>query len=639
MINPIIILELDQLLDQQDWYTAVGLTDGVTTLEPGYWYKTITIDGGTGLGFGTFWGAGYNTIKFQVGSFAVANEDYTEVSTFANLVSQNKSFLFDVDTQTIYVHFDGLDPYDVFTDKKIGYTIGFSKDTSGGYTTEGGIFFQPRLSNLSNISYSIDPFFFGVAQNPSASATILNDAGENIDDIATRNLFGSPARVKIGLPDDAFTEFKTLFTGRIANIPSVGQDEVNFSLKSERAFLTRKIPENFFADTIDDEKKRGKPYPLPFGKIYGQEAVRVSEAAGTVTYKLADTSTTIGTNGIKQIDAVYVDGVSNATYSDDLANGGFTIAGTEVKDGSTYLKVTADFIGVKDGSGDAITNGLEIARAILLEYEGTSYIAANYNLTEWAAAEADADDIGISLGGQGKAEKIEDILVKIARTLQGSFIYQPDGKITFRKKEEADARFYAQKKHQLSLEFAQYNELQYLSSATCNYAEDLNEKEFRSETDTSLESTVLSTYRVPNNQEFDTLLTSLTDAAAYALAIATDNQDIPPIFPVTLPLSSLPVTKIDNCDYVNLEVFNNVLVEVKRQEQDFYGDIKGIIRNISIDLNAYEVKLEVERIEDTSIVQEVWPYYWFIISQTGEPIVGGSDVYLQREDEAEWLTE
>jgi hypothetical protein len=167
----------------------------------------------------------------------------------------------------------------------------------------------------------------------------------------------------------------------------------------------------------------------------------------------------------------------------------------------------------------------------------------------------------------------------------------------------------------------------------------LNEKEFRSETDTSLESTVLSTYRVPNNQEFDTLLTSLTDAAAYALAIATDNQDIPPIFPVTLPLSSLPVTKIDNCDYVNLEVFNNVLVEVKRQEQDFYGDIKGIIRNISIDLNAYEVKLEVERIEDTSIVQEVWPYYWFIISQTGEPIVGGSDVYLQREDEAEWLTE
>jgi len=182
------LLEISNNREQTLWLCATGLSDGVTTLDPGIWVYPVTIVGDP-FGFDTSTidnVRDYNTVRHTVNSVSVGTTDYTEVSDFADLQTQNQSFFFseEDDSLRVYVHFDGLEPPNTFDSIFIGLTIPFSMtDAPGGYTSETGIFYAPRISSISDITQEVDPLFFGVVQNNTTTITLMNHENAALDDI------------------------------------------------------------------------------------------------------------------------------------------------------------------------------------------------------------------------------------------------------------------------------------------------------------------------------------------------------------------------------------------------------------------------------------------------------------------------
>ena len=369
--NPIGLIEIDLKEDQTLWLA----------LEPGLWYINLTLFNELDWADWLITPDPYNRTRKNVGSFFVGLTQYTEVSTVADLRTQNESFIWDGDDQIIYVHFDNFDPWYVFLDDliKIGVTIGYSSTANvNGYTSDTGIFYEPRISKMPVIKFQKDDLFFSTSQNSTASFSLINGDDDNVDDLITQTLFGNPVRAFMGYEELATADFKQVFTGRMDNVPSFGQLEIRFSMKDERGFLTRRIgtqlysnsdtgADYYYANLSDDNS--GLPVQLAFGKCRGILAVNVDEnespAPTNYTYKVAATDLP-GSNhfDITAISAAYVDGIAKTIVSSDLVNGTFEIAGTDVKDGTSFKAVTADIQGYKE-TGTLIENPLRFIEIIL----------------------------------------------------------------------------------------------------------------------------------------------------------------------------------------------------------------------------------------------------------------------------------
>ena len=642
------LLEISNNQKFSPFMCATGLSDGATTLSPGIWYYPITIIGDPyGFDADTVTNVrDYNTTRYTVNSVSVGTTDYTEVFDFADLETQNQSFYFSTESDSlrVYIHFDGLSQPETFRSVFIGLTIPFSMTTDpSGYTSEAGIFYAPRISSISSITEEVDPLFFGVTRNSTLNIELLNDENSTLDEIGKSNLFGNPAEILIVPDGQTYANAEKIFKGRVSNIPRVGQDVITMELQNERRFLTRQIPTNFYTntDTLSDyyyadlnDKYSGKPTPLIFGKVLGVPCIPLNEEAAPATYTFqvceTDISDTV-TRDIFAITKVYTeDGTDiTANVTADLTAGTFTVAKIYVEKlddtgaaTGNLLKIYADVSGYEDGAGNLVENGLEVLRLMLLAFYGYSYISSVYNTSEWAAAELTAYDVGYYIDDTMKLkEAIEDI----SASLLGNFIIQGDGLLTFRKRDITQrANYYITKDDNFTEEAAEYDSEQFLSSATVKHSLNFGAKEYREVTNLEYESDVVARYRTYRPKVFETFLNNLADAELYGNIIMEWKKTINPTFNVSVPL-----------EYRYILLNDVILAEMKRYIGEFYGNIRGWIPRRTIDLNNDLMIFTVEYIQDVNLIDSD-NIDGYILSQGNSYILAQDGNKLFRASGVEW---
>lgn len=384
ILEPVVLFEID-IGEPQDFWIA---------LEAGIWmFKVTNVTEGVTYDFqngafcyGSFENAGgpedlgTNEVIKIVNSFEVAGEQYTSVSGLANLRSTNKSFYYDAATTIIYVHFDGFDPPDVFTNKKIGVTAGFS--TRAIYLDDN--YYEERLKSAPQISFSKDPLFWGILRFSENTIDLLNGDGY-FDDFVQLDIYGQPARVKFGGPDLAYADFRTLFTGYVEKF-SVNAERFSVSVADDRKKLSRKLPVNYWdATTYADIKSSnvGKPIPLAWGDIRNAPVVCTNEdesgTPATYSFKICDTTN----HPIDAITKVYVNGVEVTPDSTTLATATFVLLTADYDPGD---KVTVDFTGYTK-TGLNILNNAGCERDELVHIRGETTGTANNMLNERVSTE------------------------------------------------------------------------------------------------------------------------------------------------------------------------------------------------------------------------------------------------------------
>ena len=142
-LDIIILFEVDLPLDNKIWINEGG---GIwkCNLIPG----DITITGSDGLV--GFYGT-KNKLFYFIQSMKVNTISFTKVSTYANLISQNKSFMYS--GSTIHVHFDNFDPPDVFSSILLGSVMGYCDridPANDGYYNN--IYYEPIIKSTINFS-------------------------------------------------------------------------------------------------------------------------------------------------------------------------------------------------------------------------------------------------------------------------------------------------------------------------------------------------------------------------------------------------------------------------------------------------------------------------------------------------------
>lgn len=428
---------------------------------------------------------------------------------------------------------------------------------------------------------------------------MLNGSENSLDDFAQRDLVGNVATTLLGYESIPYSEFRTMYTGKVSNVPRVQQNKVVVSIQSTRAFLKKKINTQYYSNTdatadyyyanlSDDDAD--KPVPLCFGECYNIPCVNLDEgqspAPTNYTYKVCATDLPNGDHyDITSIDTVYVNGVVKSAISSDLVNGTFEIAGTDVKDGTSFLEVTADVKGYKE-SGTLIENPLRMIEIILEVYDDKEFISANYNLTEWNETKALVKDSSIFIS---EREEILDVIEKLIGSSRGYFIVQGDGKVTARLIDnDAESQGSIVQGEFFNLEEAEYDATEVLSDATVFYQKDYANGDFKRQyTDNADEEEVFIRFGISKGQPFETQLVNRADAVEYAQEVMDESKDIPARFPVE--------TFMQNA---TLEIIKNVDLQVDRLDRTWYGTIKGRLVSHQVDLNTFRVNMRVKYLED-----------------------------------------
>jgi hypothetical protein len=582
--SPVVLFEFD--LDEE--------RDLFLYSEPGIPYLRLTKINAT---FGDWWEQdNYNETLKQIASLTVDDgvdiTEYIKVTSKSSLRSQNESFLFDYGEQTIYIHFTDFDPWYLFKSIALGVIQGYS---DVGYHS-GTIYYPPRLiTGGLSISAEKDPLFFGAQSFEQQTVKLRNDG--QLDSLADENLYGHESRIKLGFRDVAYTDFKTIFTGRISNIPGIAFDEVSVEVQDLRAFYTRDIPTDRFtkADYPNiNEDHVNKRIPIRFGRCRGVKCICLNEeesGATSFTFKVCDP---LDYGGIKSVDAVYVDDSAKTPTATDLVNCTFTLSDSDVN--GKHGSVTADIQGYEDGSSVLIENGLYVIRELIRYYLELEYIDAIFDTTQWDSEETGAANCNLDVS---EKTELNDAINDISHSLNGIFTVTGEGKFTF-KTTDNDRAIVATipQRHVLNEPSQEMKKDLFLSSATCLYNQHFDSGNYRREMDDSLEEEIYQIYRQRKNKEFETLLVESADALAYAEEIMVLSKRIPRLFEVTVPIR-----------YFDLEVLDNVDIYINRIRSMWLGIVKAEILATTINLDSFLIDLRIRYIDsreiETRVLKEV----------------------------------
>ncbi|MBA7541149.1 hypothetical protein ES705_33456 [subsurface metagenome] len=381
--DPIILFEVDLPLEHK---TFINDESGLwkCNLTPG----DVTVTGSDGqVGyFGT-----QNEVFYNIQSMKVNIVAFTKVTTKANLRVQNESFLYE--GTTLYVHFDGWQPSDAFYSIVLGSVMGFCDKidpANDGYYEN--VYYDPRIKSVPAIDKKKDNLFFGIIQFPGGTFALINTDGA-LDSLKDEKIYGQACRVLLGFAGDPYTEYKRQSGGFVDDY-DFNFDEFSIEMKDLRKRFSRTLPVAKY-DQITypnlDDKNVDVNIPLAFGTVRDCPVVCVNDAEGapaSYTFKLCYVGTDdLTLNGIKngQTITVRVDDVEKTPAFFSAATASFTLAPADYDPDGQKGKVTADFIGYVDGANAVIENSLDIIRLILDVFLSISYIADNYNTTEWTA--------------------------------------------------------------------------------------------------------------------------------------------------------------------------------------------------------------------------------------------------------------
>jgi len=580
--DPIVLFEIDLPLEHN-----IFIND-----EPGIWKCNLTPNDVTVVGsdgqigyFGT-----QNEVFYNIQSMKVNIVPFTKVTTKANLRTQNQSFLYE--GTTIYVHFDGWQPSDVFYSIVLGSVMGFCDKidpANDGYYNN--VYYDPRIKSVPAIDKKKDNLFFGIIQFPGGTFALINTDGA-LDALKDEKIYGQACRTLLGFAGDPYSEYKRQSGGFVDDY-DFNFDEFSIEMKDIRKRFSRTLPVAKYDQTtcpyLDDDNV-DKNIPLAFGTVRDCSVVCVNDTESTpasYTFKLCYVGTDdLTVNGIKngQTIIVRVDDVEVTPASFTAATATFTLSTADYDPDGQKGKVTADFIGYVDGANAVIENSLDIIRLILDVYLAISYISDNYNTTEWAAEKATADTISRFID---KDLEINDFIEEICATNRGIFDIQGDGKITFRTTDTsktAAATIYSDE----WLDDPQVDPRtdEYLTSVIVEYAKAYKAKEYRRYTNIAYESELVALFGQYKQRTVETLLTTSADAQGKSEDIMADSSEIPVIVERTIGLQG-----------TILELLDIVKAEIDRPDKELFGMSKWEVLGVGKQLAEGKTGLTLKYIE------------------------------------------
>ena len=362
--------------------TINGLSyDATSTYEKAYLNETITLaDSKT------------ETIRKVIAAMEEDGSAYTSRASVALVDANASSFYHDTTNGILYAHAsDGGTPDD-FT--MIGY---FWLYFATQAINLNSMFYEPYIAErgIPKISQSTPDIHWGISKIGSG-AIVFNNGRGYFDQIA-RNFIWHNKQAKILLGGDslAYSEYATLFTGRIVDT-NFSKREFSVDLRSNSFDLLRTLPINdFWASTYAnlDPSAEGRPIPYYYGSYSAAQAplvtcINTAYAGNTYQFKICDTTA----HEIKSITQVYVDYGDGAGWqtivhaNEDLAAATFTINTASFVVGTSRVKVAFEGYHV---ASVLIEGAPEIAEDILTNLCG--YAAADLNAASFTASKALSD--------------------------------------------------------------------------------------------------------------------------------------------------------------------------------------------------------------------------------------------------------
>ena len=497
------------------------MTQSETVVAASYWYTVFAAD------------TEVDGTDYNIQSLRVNNQVYTKVSSLADLRTTNSSFYYNNTLNILYIHFEnGSKPWWMYTISPggvWGFTDQGRKDEIDGCYW-GNVYYEPRITSELSLKQTKDPDFYGIMAFDSI--TIEHDNADGFfDTFPNMNLFGQPYRVKVGYTNVDYDDFETVYSGFVEGPSFPDLSTMQLSVMDQRKALSRSLPTRTVTSTAYtnlNEDDENKPKPLAWGAVRNAPCICLNKDETTpasYTYLFLDTTD----HAAGALTQVYAGGVAVAHGGESLANGTFTLTTTLADDGKA--EVTADFTGF-----DGITNGLDVIKDILTEYADVTYSATTYDTTEWAAEQTDAANIGLWLG-QGNEKKISEVIELIGTSLDGSFLVLGDGRYTFRSWDSSRASVYTILQDEILGEPAiEYPPDEYLSSVVVLYSPDNNGGDSLRVENTDYETAAANTYKRYEQKEYETVLTSSSDADDLAEAIITRRKAIVPTVKLSLAL-------------------------------------------------------------------------------------------------------
>lgn len=486
-----------------------------------------------------------------------------EVGSIGDTISTHQRWYWDQADLRLYVNLtNGDEP--ALHELRIGGAEAFS------YTPQvhNGQLYLPRLRSVPTIVKRKDPLYFGRVAFGGGDLVIINTDGaydtwvEDNDD-----LYGNPARILLGFDDDAYSDFRVMYSGFVERA-TVGPDAVTLTVQDLRKQLSLKLPRRTITAAEYPNVKYdrlGHAKPLAYGAIKEAAAIPVEEqASAPATYRfvLADTEY----HPLQSIDNVYVAGsaglIEVTPAATNLSTGEFTLHASAWAPGQ---EVRVNF------AGYPVDNAIGVIEDLLQNYFNIQPTSDFYDLAEWGAATAAAPDIGMYLT---EPTDISQIVGDIASSVPGWFLVLDSGLYTFRKYDAtATVAATVTAAELMAMPAVQYDTDEVITSVTVLYDRNWSTGAFSRYTDDSREADARSRYKTYRREEFPTLLVGEAAATAYASDILDYFNSVHGAFEIQLKMQ-LAEREINDLISVYLDRATGTALGLKTV------DIVGITKNL-----------------------------------------------------------
>lgn len=535
---------------------------------------------------------GTNAAPKRISSFIVNGSNYSRMANLTDCKRNSYSFYFDAPNSLLYVNFFDVLPWNVAS-IKAGITRGFA--TQSIYLED--VYYEPRIKSIPAVSIKSDDLFYGIRRYSSGTVSLFNNDG-HFDDFVNETVFGQECRIKLGgTTEDGtvlqYVDYKTLYTGYVQQFKTT-PDDLQILLGDKKDKVGRVLPINHYSATtypnISDQNA-GKPIGLAWGTCLKVPCICVNEDASPAPANYQFVIADITKHSIKTLNTVYINNVAQSakTLVNDATN---NIAYFNIASGGNYSPgntVTADIVGyddstARDGSGAAIEDALDIVKDIFNDYLSISYNSSNYDTDNWTSESLTDYNQGIYIG---ENTRVSQILEKIAVGHLGIFFTDGEGRWVFKRLNDSaapqmlittDEIFNAPEKLD--------DGKKYLTSATVKYKKNYEANRYKDYTDDSNESSIFYTYGLYRTENFETYLSTDSEAVELAGNIATEFNTVRSEYDI--------VTTIRAAD---LQLNETINASINRMASTWIGPIKARVMGIKYELNnPVQIQLSIKHI-------------------------------------------
>lgn len=509
---------------------------------------------------------------------------YTKTNSLSACEVLPSSFYWDNANQILYIHHT----HSIFPTADI-FSIGQSylvNDREMIYIDD--ISCDPVLKSVPNISQKADLVKYDKLAFVSGSVVFDNTQGY-FDQIITSNIYGNDLTIYYADSSETVTR------DDMAPLANFYVEDYDFS----KYDLTIKVQDKRKAQNarILSSSTYIEYVPLVYGKVRYCKAIpdEAEGVSGNVTYRVGVTMTDFGDCQVK-IDDKWINRAFNTT---DLVNGRFTLTAAlgrqnGASDGAPLPCRLYNAIGIENDTVLDVIDDLNY-RTLQVPYNSNFY-----NTEEWEAAAAILKTVGIVF--DGNVELSEAIRILQNGNVAG-FRYEigADGRRTARVDDwnrvttrlvpiatsegvyittETGAKIYATLpmnpikslciKDNSSLKVSTDSKT-FAASVKIKYAADYNENTYLSTTNTDFQETAFNEYRQNPQLDFETQLTTLTDAQARAAWSAERLSKIRGVL----------TCEILGQEYYDLRIYDMLDIDLSNDVREYFGRWKCQIIGIN----------------------------------------------------------